>query len=188
MPNKQQSLNQTVASNLTNKTSLTTKTKTDISLMTDRLHGNHLHNSRMEKLKQRLEQEQKDKQLQATNQEVKKYNDRLVLKKFLKEYRYLMAQVFSHSNKELGCGELSKTTYGSSIDNWGHVREYTPGDTALEEEKVDFTVNVLYMLSSLGFVTFRDFGEHFASSFVELKSMQQVSIFKSNFFTLLAAI
>jgi len=44
------------------------------------------------------------------------------------------------------------------------------------------------MLSSLGFVTFRDFEEHFSTSFVELKTPRQIAIFKNNFFVLLAAI
>ena len=82
MPKKSvKSLNQTVTSERTNKT------KTfDVSQITDRLYSNHMHVARMEKLtesslkrerkiprrvlcliKQRLEQEQKDKQLQATN-------------------------------------------------------------------------------------------------------------------------
>jgi hypothetical protein len=44
------------------------------------------------------------------------------------------------------------------------------------------------MLSSLGFVTFRDFEEHFSTNFVELKTKEQVRCFKSNLFVLLAAI
>ena len=98
-----------------------------------------------------------------------------------------MAQVFAHSNNELGSCDLTKTTTGS-IDNWGLAGDLTSSGALQEDDKVDFSINLLYMLSSLGFVTFRDFEEHFASCFIELKSAQQVSVFKSNFFTFLAAI
>lgn len=86
-----------------------------------------------------------------------------------------MAQVFEQSNRE-----LLASTASADFD----LLKYDMHQPSHEV----FNVNILYMLSSLGFANFRDFEEHFSTSFVELRTPEQVSVFKNNFFVLLTAI
>lgn len=96
-----------------------------------------------------------------------------------------MAQVFEWSNRETEPGDESKGT-----SNRPNTWELALGDLDAQptEETDSQTVNLLYMLSSLGFVTFKDFEEHFSTCFVELRTTSQIEVFKANFFALLAAI
>ena len=97
-----------------------------------------------------------------------------------------MEQVFEQSNKETIEGEDSKTTT-NQVDNWDAALLEGDPETDSKTEYPQ-TVNILYMLSSLGFVTFKDFEDHFSTCFLELNTPKQVTVFKTNFFVLLAAI
>ena len=93
-----------------------------------------------------------------------------------------MKQVFEQSNRDIEGGESSKNNTSKGFTSWSFLDEID------NQEPADYEVNILYLLSSMGFVSFKDFEEHFSGSFVEIKTQSEVKAFKNNFFVLLAAI
>ena len=63
-----------------------------------------------------------------------------------------MEQVFELSNRDQeGGGESSKVKTSKAITSWSFLENLS------NKEPADFEVNITYLLSSMGFVSFKDF-------------------------------